>query len=170
MPGPPRKPTNVRIAEGLRGHRPLNENEPEPIPGMPERPTGLSAWGRNLWDVCVNELDRLNLLTIADHGAFEAAVLGADTARVADQKVRKLLAKINRDKAEQEDYYRLSIMNSVSKKGWQQYKAFCTEFGMTPASRTRLSSDPTPSAAGAVRTAGKKIDAIEQAVIGTLPN
>lgn len=168
--GRPRKPTSVRIAEGVRGHRPLNESEPQPIPGMPARPAGLSPWGRNLWDVCVNELDRLNLLTIADHGAFEAAVLGADTAREADQKIRKLLKKINRDKAEQEDYYRLSIMNSVSKKGWQQYKAFCTEFGMTPASRTRLSTDPTPATSTVRTPAGQKIDPLEQAVLGTLPN
>lgn len=146
--GRPPKPTAVRIAEGMRGHRPLNENEPDPAPGLPDMPTGLSTWGRKLWTSTVEELDRLNLLTIVDGGAFEAAIIGADTAHESDRRIRLLLQKINRGKGEQEDYYRLSIMNSVSKKGWQQFKSFAVEFGMTPASRTRLTAaDPAPVAA-----------------------
>lgn len=124
-------------------------------------PLGLSAWAAKVWRNAVTELDRLNLLTIVDHAALEAAIIGADQAHQADESMRDLLGKINSGKAGQEDYYRLSIMNSVSKKGWTQFKAFCTEFGMTPASRTRLTADP-----GSTR----KMDPIEQALCGSLPN
>jgi P27 family predicted phage terminase small subunit len=169
MTGRPKKPTNVRIAEGVRGHRPLNESEPQPTPNVPNAPIGLSAWGKKIWRDTVEELDRLSLLTVIDHAAMHAAIIGADNAHSADQMIRILLTKINNGKGEQEDFYRLSIVNSVSKKGWQQFKAFAVEFGMTPASRTRLSTDQAPAVA-ARTPSGKKMDPIEQAVCGSLPN
>lgn len=170
--GRPRKPTNVKIHEGNRGRRNLNPDaEPQPALSVPARvPSGLSTWARTVWTNVVEELDRLSLLTIVDHAAFEAAIRGADQAHGADQRIRLLLEKINRGKGEQEDYYRLSIMNSVSKKGWQQYKAFCTEFGMTPASRTRLATDPMiPATTSSSSRSKSKMDPIEAALCG-LPN
>jgi P27 family predicted phage terminase small subunit len=163
MPGPPRKPTKLRILEGKRAHRPVNDNEPHPSPGLPTMPKGLSSWGKRVWRTAVEELDRLDLMTIVDHGAFEAAVIGADTAHEADRRIRLLVAKINKGKGEQEDFYRLSIMNSVSKKGWQQFKSFATEFGMTPASRTRLAVEDAGKAPGPT---GPKMDPIERVLCG----
>lgn len=162
----PRKPTAVKIAEGNRGRRKLDPDaEPQPTPSTGTMPKGLSAWGKRLWSELTTELDRLNLLTVVDHGALEAAILGADQGHESDRRVRLLLAKINRGRGEQEDYYRLSIMNSVSKKGWQQFKAFAVEFGLTPASRTRLTAEPAGVAPAA--TKGRKMDAIEAALCGT---
>ena len=162
--GRPRKPTAVRIAEGVRGHRPLNESEPQPSPGAPDRcPPGLSKWAQTLWREIVAELDALGLLTVVDRGAFEAAIIGADQGHEADRAVRKFTAKVNSGKASREDFYHLSVMNNVSKKGWNQYKAFCVEFGCTPASRTRLTADPAAPVAS--RSGQQKIaDPIEAAL------
>jgi P27 family predicted phage terminase small subunit len=139
MAGRPRKPTNLKIHEGNRGHRTLKpQKEPQPAPGIGETPGGLSDWGVKLWTSITAELDRLNLLTVVDHGALSSAIVGADQAHAADGTINGLLRKIRSGKAKQEDFYRLSIMNNVSKKGWNQFKAFATEFGLTPASRSRL--------------------------------
>lgn len=140
--GRPPKPTVIRKAEGNLSGRPLNENEPEPTPGFGKRPKGLSTFGKNIWRTVTEELDRMNLVTVVDRGALVAAIAGADQAYVADAQLRKLMALVAEDKAGQETFYRISMLNSVSKKGWQQYKAFATEFGLTPASRTRLTVEP----------------------------
>lgn len=163
--GRPRKPTAVKIAEGRRAHRPLPQNEPEFTPGFGEAPAGLSEFGQRIWNTATEELDRLNLLSVADHGALTAAVRGADQANTADVAVGELLALVRSGKAEQQDYYRLSIMNSVSKKSWQQWKSFCTEFGLTPASRSRISVE---SAAPAGATRAAKVDPIEAALSESL--
>lgn len=160
--GRPRKPTKLKVLEGNRGHRKLTpEAEPEPMPGIPPTPTGMSAWGKRIWRDVTTELDRLNMLTTVDAGALEAAILGADQAHTADRAVRKFIARVNSGKASREDFYHLSVMNNVSKKGWNQYKGFCTEFGLTPASRSRLSTDSAPA-----KTSARAVDSIERVVCG----
>jgi P27 family predicted phage terminase small subunit len=159
----PRKPTAVKIAEGNRGRRKLNPDaEPQPTPGGTKSPIGLTQWGKTLWRTVTDELDRLNLLTLVDHGALQAAIVGADQANVADRRINGLLRKINSGKAEQHDYYQLSIMNSASKKGWQQFKSFATEFGLTPASRSRLTVEPDGASTPAPKS--RKMDPVEEAL------
>lgn len=164
MPGGrPRKPTAVRIAEGKRGHRPINDAEPQPAPGCGPIPSGLSPWGKSLWMSLTDELDRLNLLTVVDHAALSAAVVGADQAHALDASINGLTKRIRSGKAEQQDYYRLSILSSASKKGWQQFAKFATEFGLTPASRSRIAVDPT-GGPGPVKQTATKLDPVEQAL------
>lgn len=169
MPGPPKKPTNVRIAEGSRAHRPLNKNEPQPALGEIRVPQGMPAIAQRKWREIVPELDRLNLLTIIDTGALEAACRGYAQGVLADRQVDKLQALMNSGKASRDSYYHLSITNAVSRKAWQQWKSFCTEFGLTPASRARLSTDVTPSPGTRPHT-GKKMDDIEAVLCASLPN
>jgi P27 family predicted phage terminase small subunit len=165
MPGPPKKPTSLKILEGNRGHRPLDlEAEPQPLKGLPE-PEGLPADARRIWDEIVPELDRLNLLTMVDGVSLESACRGAANARAADAEVEKCMDKIRAGEANQETYYRLSMLNSVSKKGWQQWKTFATEFGLTPASRSRINLaalNPGDKAKGGA----KRMDPIEAALCG----
>lgn len=156
--GRPRKPTAVHIANGNPSRLRLDLNsEPQPAHGFGPMPEGLSEFGQNIWTVTTAELDRMNLITVVDHGALVAAVTGADQAYQADVQIRELMQLTGSGKAEHEDYSRLSVMNGVSKKAWTQWKSFCTEFGLTPASRTRLTT------AGA--TNGKAyVDPIEEAL------
>ena len=106
-------------------------------------------------------MDRLNLLARVDATSLEAAVRGASQAREADRAIEELQDKVVKGTAEQVDYYRLSILNSVSRKGWQQWKSFATEFGLTPASRGKFALGIGGSSGPAI-----VIDPLEAALCG----
>jgi P27 family predicted phage terminase small subunit len=159
----PRKPTAVKIAEGNRGRRKLNPDaEPQPTPGGTRMPSGMPKPAQTLWRALTAELDRLNLLTVVDVTALEAACRAVAQARAADREIEKVQRKLASGKAAKEAYYHLSILNATSKKAWQQYKAFATEFGLTPASRTRLAAGDTGNSPTTPMSA-KRLDPIEQA-------
>lgn len=137
--GAKRKPTAVKIAEGHRGHRPLDiTREPQPSLGVLDMPEGLGEWGQKQWKLITEELDRMNVIATVDHGAMEAAIRGGDAAIRADKQIAKFQAKIEAEQETREDWYHLSVANNVSKKGWTQFRGFATEFGLTPASRSRI--------------------------------
>lgn len=152
----PRKPTVLKVLEGNRGRRPL-QSEPEPAKGQPDIPTGLSEVAARVWGSLSEELDRLGLLTVIDGCALEAACRAYAGAVEADEIIAGLQGRIrNGKRTDQKSFYRLSIMNAVSKKNWQQFKSFCTEFGLTPASRSKL----------AVGATGHQIDSLEARLCG----
>jgi P27 family predicted phage terminase small subunit len=140
----PRKPTVLQINEGDRskkGRKRLAEqlaSEPKMTPGAPAMPRGLSSSSQRMWRQWIADLDRDGLLATVDEGALEAGFRGRDQALAADARIAKLQKTIRSGKAEQQDYYQLSILNAVSKKGWQQFKAMASEFGGSPAARSRL--------------------------------
>lgn len=129
--GRPRKPTKLKIIEGNRGKRKIKP-EPEPTLGIPDAPPSLTKRGADVWERFVPELDRLGLLTKVDGTSLVAACNGAGQGEWADAQMEKLQS------AKRVNTYRIMMLNAVSKKGWQQWRAFCTEFGLTPASRSKL--------------------------------
>lgn len=95
------------------------------------------------------ELDRLGLLTKIDGTSLVAACNGAAQGEWADEQMEKLQGEMDSGK---EDTYRMMMLSAVSKKGWQQWRAFATEYGLTAASRSKLAaperkqSDPVDEA------------------------
>jgi P27 family predicted phage terminase small subunit len=135
--GRPRKPTKLKILEGNRGKRKLSpESEPQPSLGTPD--VTLSGRAQAIYDAVAPELDRLGLLAKIDGTSLKAACMGAAQAEWADSESAKLQAVISTGTAEQNDFYRLGILNAISKKGWQQWGNFSARFGLDPASRGKL--------------------------------
>jgi len=140
--GRPRKPTKLKILEGNRGKRKLSmDTEPQPIIGQPAA-RELPARAKAIWDEVTPELDRLGLLSVIDGTSLEAACRGAAQSLWADAESEKLQALISSGAGEQNDYYRLGILNAISKKGWMQWGNFSARYGLDPASRSKLSVDP----------------------------
>lgn len=135
--GRPRKPTRLKVLEGNRGKRKIKP-EPEPALGVPTF-AALPEGARAVLDQLVPELDRLGLISKVDGQSLEAACRGYDQGQMADNGIERLRAAIESGAAEQSDYYKLSILMAASKKGWSQWAAFAREFGLTPASRGKLS-------------------------------
>jgi P27 family predicted phage terminase small subunit len=156
MAGRRPKPTQLKILEGNPGRRPLNHNEPKPRAGVPPIPEQLGEVGRQHWAEIVPELDRLNLLTLVDAGSLTAMCLAWEQGLLADALLKGVYDHLTAGIAGRDELWQLSVLTAASKKAWQQYKGFCSEFGLTPASRCRLQT-PTGDA---------KHDPIEEALCG----
>ena len=146
--GRPKKPTALKVLEGNPGKRPLPENEPKPAPvvGTPKPPAWLNTEGKKAWKRLAPELERLGLLTIVDLEAFAAACqaygIWVECERFFRKKDPKTEKRYGRtyeytNKAgETNEIARPEV--SISQKALDQFKSFMTEFGLTPASRTRI--------------------------------
>ena len=148
--GPPAKPTRIRILEGNRGRRPLPVNEPQYPAGVPERPSGMSAGGRRIWDTLVGEMAASGVLRTVDALALmqlceDQAML--DTLRKGMAEMTREIAKKAKEKKLElpggpliqlsrtiEGRRTLSTIRELSAQIIVQRR----EFGLTPASNGRV--------------------------------
>ena len=116
--GPPRKPTALKLLHGTFRADTVAANEPQPPSDeeWPAPPEHLSFLAAQRWRVVAPILHPLGLLTQADYDALEMYCEAYSEWREA-----KRLRDIPRMKAFQ-----------------QAARQFLTEFGMTPASRSRI--------------------------------
>lgn len=67
MPGPPPKPTALKLLAGNPGHRELPSNEPQPVQELfPEPPDWLDEEAARCWNLLVPDLVPLGLCTRID--------------------------------------------------------------------------------------------------------
>lgn len=128
------KPTNLKILEGNPGKRPLPENEPKPAPILPDPPTFLDAEAKKFWNEYGHKLHRLGLMTEIDGPAF-AAVCQRYSLWVRCEKRLKSKGLIMKTET---GYEQQRPEVSIAKNALADVKAFLTEFGMTPASRSKI--------------------------------
>lgn len=131
-------PTTLKILNGNPGKRPLPQDEPKPKPLMPKRPTWLTGEGKKMWDRLAPELERIGLLTIVDGESFAAACQCWGTyvdCLCYLQENGLTYIYVNTQGAENE-IERPQV--KIGQKALDQFRAFCSEFGLTPSSRTRI--------------------------------
>jgi len=143
MASPKPKPTKLKILEGNPGKRPLNENEPIPIPMDLKCPDWLLAEAKEEWKRLAPELERIGLLTIIDKAAFEGYCQSYAKWKKAEKFLKKhgMTIKIpqkneygNVVSFQLKKFPEVSIANECLK----QIRSFATEFGLTPSSRGRI--------------------------------
>lgn len=122
MPGPPPEPTQLKILKGNPGKRPLNTAEPQPRREPPTCPLWLLPEAKREWRRIVPELSRLGLLTVVDRAALAAYC--QSWARYVDAETAASASKVR---------LYADLM-----------RAFLVQFGLTPASRAKLSAGPAP--------------------------
>lgn len=117
MPGPPPKPTALKVLEGNPGKRRLNDREPKPTVGC-RPPDWLAGEALVEWEKHAPRLERLGLLTEIDGEALAALcvllVQFATEAQAEEPKTSKLMF--------------------LSK----ELRGLWSRFGMTPADRSRV--------------------------------
>jgi P27 family predicted phage terminase small subunit len=167
--GPPKKPTQLKVIEGTFRKDRARAKEPKPETAVPEAPSHLSDEARVEWDRISIELAKLGLLSRIDRAALAAycecwadwvnaskRCVGADGK---DLKVIKTGEKIRYDKDGniveksggnfiENPYY------TIKKRSAELMHKFLTEFGMTPASRTRINAAPVEGEKPASRWSG----------------
>jgi P27 family predicted phage terminase small subunit len=120
-------PTKLRVMRGNPAKRPLPVGEPSPmqLEQVPEPPAILGAAAEREWRRLAPELMRLGLLTVADLSMFTGYCATFGRWYEAEEQLRQSGAPTTW----------LRISESASK----EMRQYASEFGLTPASRTRLS-------------------------------
>ena len=132
--GPAPKPTALRVLEGKPGHRPLNRNEPKPRPVIPPCPTWLDLEAKREWKRISTELDRVGLLTVVDR----AALAGYCQAWSRWRDAEMVLSAQGMTFETPNGYVQQRPEVAIAQKSLQLVAKFCTEFGLTPSARSRL--------------------------------
>ena len=138
MPGPPPTPTQLKIVSGNPGRRALNKNEPKPKTATKRAPAGLSKAALKHWHTVAKHLTEARILTELDKPALILYCEAWARWRDATDEVQKrgMLVKAPSGYPMQNPY--LAIAN----KAFEQMQKMLVEFGMTPASRSRIQVEP----------------------------
>ena len=132
MPGPAPKPSKTRMAEGCRAHRPLPK-EPKYSATIPEAPKGISASAKRIWNELVDEMAAAGVLCRVDRNALwqlcEDEALLVEARKMAAEQGTTALLTTPEGKQAMQMIRDLSARIIVERR----------EFGLTPASRTRVS-------------------------------
>ncbi len=142
MPGPAPKPTAIKKLEGNPGRRPLNPAEPKPRTTRPKMPQYLTPAEQAEWKRITRELRSMGLLTSADADAIAVYCQVACRYQLATKDVQEKGLTVESPNG----YPIINPALSIVNKCIQQMHRLLTEFGMTPAARSRISV-PEPEAA-----------------------
>jgi P27 family predicted phage terminase small subunit len=133
------KPTRLKVLTGNPGRRPLNINEPKPEAVVPECPVELGPVARREWDRLAGELAPLRLLTNLDRAALAAYCGAYGMWAEATEAIQKFGTMVKSPSG----YPIQSPYVSIANRQAEIMMRIASEFGFTPASRSRIS---TPSA------------------------
>jgi len=123
---------------GNPGKRSLNQHEPRPEPALPECPPELSPAAQREWARLTAELSKLKLITNLDRGAI-ATYCGAYALWAeATEQVNKYGAMVKSPNGFPIQSPYLAIANKQA----EIMMRIASEFGFTPASRSRISAPP----------------------------
>ena len=131
------QPTALKLICGNPGKRPLNEHEPQPALAIPECPEHLSPEARREWERITEHLHRLGLLSQIDRAALAAYCQAYGRWVEAEQSITKLGLVV---KAPGSGYPIQNPYLPIANKALEHMRHFLTEFGMTPASRSRITA------------------------------
>jgi P27 family predicted phage terminase small subunit len=138
--GPRAKPTNLKILQGTYRKDRAAPNEPRPEVAVPQSPPHLNDLAKKEWRRIAPELLKHGLLTKLDRAALAAYCQSWALWVEAEEKLKTegLMVKMP------SGYEQQSIWLSISKTALTQMRAFASEFGLSPATRTRVSAVEPP--------------------------
>jgi len=154
MMGRPPKPTKLKIAAGNPGHRRLNDREPNPPTAAPGMPAWLSGRAKVEWKRIVPELIRLGLLSSIDLAALAAYCQAfaelEQATRTIEKEGRVCKWPIYDPKTNEHVGDRLKAHPAVQQQrdAMQRIKGFLAEFGLSPASRSRVQAEAPAGGGG----------------------
>lgn len=127
-------PTKMKLLTGNRGKRPLNDQEPEPESRIPKKPVVLQGNAATEWYRITKQLDKIGLISEIDRSALAAYCQVYARWCEAEKELRKSGMIITSPNG----YPILNPYLSIVNKCLEQMKSYMAEFGMTPASRSRV--------------------------------
>jgi len=137
MAGRKPKPTKLKLVQGNPGKRPLNDAEPQPESGAPACPAWLDKISKAKWRSVAPELEKIGVLTKID-GATLAAYCKNYSRWVVAEKILTEKGTTYESKTAKGTIIRVRPELKIAEEAMRQMRAFASEFGLTPSSRTRL--------------------------------
>jgi P27 family predicted phage terminase small subunit len=144
------KPLGIREAEGDASKWGANklrariESQPKAARGLPICPRHLRGRARSAWNFWTAELESMGLDRRPDAMMLEGACVHYERAVKADLTIQKeglivTESVIGKTGEILVTKYRNHPAVAISNAAWRHLRAFCSEFGLSPVSRTRLS-------------------------------
>ena len=137
MAGRKPKPSALREFEGNPGKRPINRREPKFSAAKVRCPVHLDAGAKKEWRRLALQLSPLGMLTDVDVAAFAAYCTLYSRWVYAELQIQKLGYWVKDASGNPMPNPNLRI----SEKTLDQLRKYETEFGFTPASRSRIHVD-----------------------------
>jgi P27 family predicted phage terminase small subunit len=144
------KPTTLKKLEGTyRKDRAVkNEVQPTIEVGLAP-PADLNEWGAKYWTDIMSEYGKIGLITRVDVGALHSVCywfgLMNEAADIVSAKGLEVQVEKHTQRGDIVMVTETNPMIAVADKAFKNYIAMCKEFGLTPASRTKISApDHTP--------------------------
>ena len=128
------KPTALKVLEGNPGKRPLNELEPKPKKQAPSCPSWLEPEAKKEWRRMAKTLEAMGILTEIDKAAFA----GYCQAYARWKEAEEFLTKHGTIFKTPSGYIQQVPQVSIAQTYLKAMKDFASQFGLTPASRTRI--------------------------------
>jgi P27 family predicted phage terminase small subunit len=153
-------PTRIKVLTGNPGKRPLNEHEPHPEPRIPDCPPQLGPIAREEWERLTSELSSLRIVTALDRPALAAYCNAYGLWAEATDAIQKYGTMVKSPTG----YPIQSPYVSIANRQAEIMMRIASEFGFTPASRSRI------SAAAPVYLQQSLFDLVQKVDNGESPN
>ena len=128
------KPTALKVLEGNPGKRPLNDREPVPPKATLKCPAWLLPEAKKEWKRLAPALEAMGVLTMADLTAFE----GYCQAYARWKEAEEFITRHGSIFQTPSGYVQQVPQVSIAQQNLKIMQSFCSEFGLTPATRARI--------------------------------
>ena len=128
------KPTALKLLEGNPGKRPLNTSEPIPPQGEVKCPSGLLPEAKKEWKRLAPAMESMGILTLADEKAFA----GYCQAYARWKEAEEFITQHGSIFKTPSGYVQQVPQVSIAQQNLKIMQSFCSEFGLTPATRARI--------------------------------
>ncbi len=128
------KPTALKVLEGNPGKRPLNDREPVPPKAKLKGPAWLLPEAKKEWKRLAPALEAMGVLTMADLTAFE----GYCQAYARWKEAEAFITQHGSIFQTPSGYVQQVPQVSIAQQNLKIMQSFCSEFGLTPATRARI--------------------------------
>ena len=127
-------PTAIKELEGNPGKRKLNDKEPKPVKKAPSCPKWLEAEAKKEWRRLSKKMEMMGVLTEVDMAAF---------ARW--KEAEEFITQHGTIVKTPSGYWQQVPQVSIAQTYLKVMNRFAEQFGLTPASRSRIIADTTGS-------------------------
>ena len=130
-------PTALKVLEGNPGKRPLNTAEPQPLKKAPSCPKWLEPEAKKEWRRLAKQMEQLGILTEVDMAAFA----GYCQAYARWKEAEEFITQHGTIVRTPSGYWQQVPQVSIAQTYLKVMNRFAEQFGLTPASRSRIIAD-----------------------------